>query len=118
MQQAVKKIVINTCHGAFGLSHNAFLRLRQLGQAEAMIEPDTAIYWPLGSLADEPSLNKFGVGIPRDDRSLVAIVEEMGTLANGHCASLKVVSIPLDVKWEIQARHGIEVVSETHRTWN
>src|SRR3569832_420110 len=118
MQQSVKKVVINTCHGEFGLSHDAFLRLRELGQEEAMKEQDTAMYWPLGSPAGEPSLNKFGTGIPRDDRNLVAVVEEMGVRANGHCARLKVVSIPSDVKWEIQARYGIELVCETHRTWN
>jgi len=42
----------------------------------------------------------------------------MGAMANGHCASLKVVNIPSDVKWQIQARHGIELISENHRTWN
>jgi hypothetical protein len=118
MEQPLKKIVINTCHGVFGLSHKAFLRLRELGQKDALQEHDTASYWPSGSLPDEPSLNRFGMSVPRDDQKLVAVIEELGAGANGHCACLKVVSIPSDVKWEIQTRHGIELVSEAHRTWN
>lgn len=118
MENPLKKIVINTCHGEFGLSHSAFLRLRELGQHEALQEQDTASYWPLGSLANDPSLNKFGAGIPRDDQKLVTVVEEMGISANGHCANLKVVAIPSDVKWKIEARHGVEIVTEMHRTWN
>ena len=105
MEQPVKKIVINTCHGEFGLSHKAFLRLRELGQQDALQEYDTASYWPAASPKDEPSLNRFGISVPRDDQKLVAVVEELGAGANGHCAHLKVVSIPSDVKWEIQARH-------------
>jgi hypothetical protein len=58
------------------------------------------------------------MGVPRDDQQLVAVVEELGTGANGHCAFLKVVSIPAEVKWEIQKNHGIERVTEIHRTWN
>ena len=118
MEQPLKKIVINTCHGVFGLSHKAFLRLRELGQKDALLEHDTASYWPSGALPDEPSLNRFGMSVPRDDQKLVAVIEELGVGANGHCASLKIISIPSDVKWEIQARHGIELVSEAHRTWN
>lgn len=118
MEKPVKKIVINTCHGEFGLSHTAFLRLRELGQQDALQEHDTANYWPAGSPKDEPCFNRFGMSVPRDDQKLIAVVEELGIGANGYCASLKVVSIPSDVKWEIYARHGIEHVSETHRTWN
>ena len=118
MEKPLKKIVINTCPGEFGLSHKAFLRLRELGQKDALQEHDTASYWPAGSLPNEPSLNRFGMGVPRDDQQLVAVVEELGTGANGHCAFLKVVSIPAEVKWEIQKNHGIERVTEIHRTWN
>jgi len=118
MDKPVKKVVINTCHGGFSLSHKAFLRLRDLGQHDALQEHDVASYWPAGSLPDEASLNQFGARIPRDDQNLVLVVEEMGVMANGHCASLKVVKIPSDVKWQIQARHGVELISESHRTWN
>lgn len=118
MQNPFQKVVINTCYGAFSLSHKAFVRLRDLGQQDALHEHDTAGYWPAGSLPDDASLNQFGAGIPRDDQSLVQVVEELGSLANGHCADLKVVAIPSDVKWQVEARHGIELIREAHRTWS
>jgi hypothetical protein len=114
----MKKIVINTCHGGFCLSHSAFLRLRELGQREALEEQDLAAYWPSASRPSEPSLNRFGAEIPRDDRLLVRVVEELGAGANGHCATLKIVEIPGDVHWQIQNSHGVERVSEVHREWS
>ena len=114
----MKKIVINTCHGKFCLSHKAFLRLRELQQREALEERDVAAHWPNASSSNEPSLNQCGVGIPRDDRMLVQVVEELATEANGHCASLKVVEIPQDVQWKIQNMHGVECVQEVHREWS
>jgi hypothetical protein len=115
--QSLKKIVVNTSYGGFCVSHTAFLRLRELGQREALQEPDLGAYWPIGSTAAEPSLNKCGSLIPRDDQQLVQVVEELGAVANGHCAELKIVEVPHDVQWEIERSGGVEHVSEVHRTW-
>src|SRR2546421_26622 len=79
----------NKSDGGFCLSHQAFLRLRDLGQQEALQEPDLGAYWPKGATPREPSLNRCGVLIPRDDEKLVQVVEELGAEANGHCAELK-----------------------------
>ncbi|CBK41210.1 protein of unknown function [Nitrospira defluvii] len=54
--------------------------------------------------------------IPRDDKCLVQVVGELQSEANGHCAQLKVVSIPDDVRWVIPKANGSEHVSEQHRT--
>lgn len=118
MGTEMTKIVINTCHGKFCLSHKAFLRLRELGQQEALKEPDGAAHWPSAAAPNEPSLNQFGAQIPRDDRKLVQVVEELAGEANGHCAALKIVQVPTDARWQIQNMHGIEQVSEVHRTWS
>ncbi|MGH7164528.1 MAG: hypothetical protein ACREIS_03260, partial [Nitrospiraceae bacterium] len=115
---SMRKVVINKSHGVFCLSHAAFLRLRELGQREALQEPDLGAYWPIGASPQEPSLNRCGVLIPRDDLMLVQVVEELGAEANGHCADLKVVEIPKDAQWEIEKSDGMEHVSEVHRTWN
>jgi len=48
---------------------------------------------------------------------LVRVVEELKQRANGHCASLKIVSIPDGVAWQISTSDGTEHVSEVHRTW-
>lgn len=115
---STRKIVINTSYGEFSLSHAAFLRLRELGQKDALQEEDVAAYWPAASRPDEPSLNRFGARIPRDDRHLVQAVETLGAGANGHAADLKVVEIPQDVQWRIEKTDGVEHVSEMHRTWD
>ncbi len=114
---SMRKIVINKSYGEFCLSHTAFLRLRELGQREALQEPDYGAYWPSGATPQEASLNRCGALIPRDDRTLVQVVEELGAKANGHCAELKVVEIPGEVQWEIEHVGGVEHVSEVHRMW-
>jgi hypothetical protein len=55
--------------------------------------------------------------IPRNDKDLVEIVESLGNLANGFCASLRIVEIPDGVEWHISEYDGIEHVAENHRTW-
>ena len=102
----MQKIVINnTSYGKFCLSHEAFLRLRQLGQQDA-----SQGVW-------EPKFDRCVISIARDDQMLVRVVEELKGKANGHSANLKIVSIPDDVKWQISTADGIEHVSEIHRTW-
>ncbi|HZS11754.1 MAG TPA: hypothetical protein VFA38_05865 [Nitrospirales bacterium] len=118
----MRYIVINTSsgdgqYGGFSLSHRAWLRLRELGQHEALAEPDAAAYWPEAASPREPSLNRCGVLIPRDDNKLVQVVQELGEAANGHCAELRVVAIPDDADWEIETVGGVEHISEKHRSW-
>jgi hypothetical protein len=95
----------------------SFLRLRELGQQDALMEKDLGAYWPEAAMPSEPSLNQCGKLIPRDDIKLAQVVEELGRAANGHSAELRVVSIPDDAQWEISAVGGMEHVSEVHRTW-
>jgi len=113
----MKRIVINTSVEQFCVSHKAFLRLRQLGQPDALVEIDHGIHWPDAAGPREPSLNQCGRLIPRDDAKLIVVVEELQAEANGHCADLKIVSIPEDVQWEIRKTDGREHVSEVHRRW-
>ncbi|MBH0185305.1 MAG: hypothetical protein HP477_07820 [Nitrospira sp.] len=103
----MKKIVINKSCDHFFVSHKAFLRLRELGQPEALQETDRGH----AAAPQEPSLNRCGALIPRDDEKLVRVVEELRAEANGHTAELKVVAIPDD------RTDGVEHVSEVHRTW-
>ena len=112
------KIVINKSYDRFCVSHKAFLRLRELGQPDALKETDHGAYWPAAASPQEPSLNQCGELIPRDDHRLVQVVEELGAEANGHCAELKVVTVPDDVQWVIVKKDGSEQVSEQHRTWS
>src|SRR4026208_2408394 len=113
----MKKIVINKSYDSFCLSHQAFLRLRELGQQDALKETDLGAYWPAAATPREPSLNQCGKMIPRDDLKLAQVVEELGGAANGHGAELRVVTIPDDVRWVVGGGGGVEPFSEVHRTW-
>lgn len=91
------KIVINTCHGGFGLSKEA--------------------YEYLGLPWDEYGFAYYNDNI-RNDEALVACVEALGDKANGRCAKLKVVEIPDDVDWYIDEYDGCEIIRERHRSWS
>lgn len=113
----MQKIVINTSFGEFCLSREAFLRLRELGQQDALQEVDQAAYLPTSPAVWEPKFNRCVMSIQRDDEKLVSVVEALKEKANGHSANLKIVSVPDAVKWQISTTDGIEYVSEVHRTW-
>jgi hypothetical protein len=68
----MKSIIINAGYGdPFCVSHKAFLRLRDLGQTDALNEVDKGAYWPKAAAPNEPSLNQCGRLVPRDDAKLV-----------------------------------------------
>ena len=53
----------------------------------------------------------------RADPLLIRVIEELGDLANGGCAKLKVVEIPDGIDYSIDEYDGSEHIAETHRTW-
>jgi len=56
----MRKMIINKSYDAFSVSHKAFIRLRELGQQEALQETDRGAYWPASATPREPSLNQCG----------------------------------------------------------
>ena len=92
------KVVINTCHGGFGLNAAAESKYRELA---GIADPDF-----------------HSSVIPRDDAHLIAVVELMGRAAAGGCSELKIVDVPDDVNWCIEEYDGKEWVAERHRTWS
>jgi hypothetical protein len=89
------KIVTNDCYGGFSLSDEATKEYeKRTGKTEV-----------------------YSRDIPRDDKTLVEIVEEWGERANGESAELSVKEIPDDVSWEIDEYDGIETIHEKHRSW-
>jgi hypothetical protein len=113
-------IVINTCHGGFGLSKDAQIAFLERSQ----------ISYTLVSRDDRHSNERYGPmimvkgkhwydkDIARDDPVLVTLVHELGKVANGEYARLKVVRVPADVDWQIEEYDGKEWISEKHRTWD
>lgn len=97
------KVVINKCFGGFGLSLKAIRRIAELQGGE-------------GHFFEY----RYGRSVPYEKRSdpmLVQVVEELGEVANGLYAELRVVEIPDDIGWEIKEYNGVESVHETHRVW-
>lgn len=142
-----QEIVINKCHGGFGLSIKAVQRYLEIKNIPVWSEFDTkypslglVTYWLVPPDADrlEGSPDNWHSmtllqrqahnasyeqqvftprDIARDDPVLVQVVKELGSVANGSHAELKVVSVPADVEWEIEEYDGLEWVAEKHRTW-
>ena len=89
------RIVINTCHGGFGLSG-----------------PAKELYAQLSGVQDA-----WDNDIARDDPYLVQVVNQLGKEANGAYADLRIVEIPADVDWTVEEYDGKEWIAEKHRTW-
>jgi hypothetical protein len=96
----MKKIVINTCHGGFGLSDLAIRRYAEIKY----------------NSGDVNTIHVYD--IRRDDPALVQVVEELGKESFDRYADLKIVEIPEDVSWYIEEYDGREHVAERHRTWS
>lgn len=145
--KGVRKVVINACHGGFGLSHEAILAyLAKCGTpvwAEVnkrfgglipfiyyLVPPEQRLAgepedWHNMTLAQRAAHNAAysrtvfsDRDVARDDPYLVQVIEELGARANGRHAKLKVVEIPADVDWEIDEYDGDETIAEKHRTWS
>lgn len=88
------KIVINKCHGGFGLSQLATQRFRDLG-----------------------GHTSYGELNMRINPILIETIEELGKDASGKYSNLVIIEIPDDVEWQIEEYDGYEWVAEKHRTW-
>jgi|688.fasta_scaffold810354_1 hypothetical protein len=110
------KVVINACHGGFGLSQKAMQRYAEL-KGFKLITEDRGLYsiYYADSVSDDNLI--CNSDIPRNDPDLVQVVEELGTAANSWSANLGIVEIPEGISWDIEEYDGFEWVAESHRTW-
>lgn len=112
----MKKVVINSCHGGFGLSHEAVVRYAELKGFDLEIRPEVSSLVPYSYYLNGEYF--YDRAIDRDDPFLIQVVEELGKLANDRFSDLKIVEIPDDVQWYIEEYDGVEHVSEVHRIWD
>lgn len=139
------KIVINKCYGGFSLSEKGIRRYAELKGLPIYVETDPRFnilktYWTIPpEQRPEPAGAQWGSmtleqrkahneawrkgtisnrDIPRDDRLLVQVVEELGEDADGDCAKLAIVEVPDGVDWDIEEYDGREWVAEKHQTWS
>ena len=132
------KIVYNACFGGFGLSHEAIMRYAEikgialyvkeeagLGHHYYLCPPDEfeRIYAeeyakPVGPDRFDASSRLYfsDRDIERNDPVLVQVVEELGDLANGPYAKLKITEVPAGTLYRIDEYDGSESV-ETKDTY-
>ena len=103
------KVVINTCYGGFGLSKQA---CELYAERKGLKVGDWNASWGFYEGGDF-----YDREIPRDDSTLVGIVEELGAVASSQYSDLKIVNVPDDVNWTIEEYDGNEWVAEVHRRW-
>jgi hypothetical protein len=116
------KVVINRCHGGFGLSDAAFSKLLEakgIVFETRMGRYSMTEYYHAGHVGeDDFYISPYDIVQDRSDADLVRIVEDMGEVASGRFAELKVVDVPDDVEWQVEEYDGIEWVAEKHRIWS
>ena len=128
----MKKIVINSNYGGFGLSHKAIKRYVELKKIKlywkhSNADSDTGYSNNITRYSTKPIKDIDSIelkdcfsvyDIHRDDLALIQVVEELGEEVNDRDSSLKIIEIPDDVKWAIEEDGGAEWVAEEHRVWS
>lgn len=142
----MKKVVINSCFGGFGLSLFGQLEYAKLkgfdlffyrqtkyehsGGVNEYERIDDISQDQLFSYSIKKDLGKIVSQLPQDDESwfsyrdidredlhLIEVVEKHPDKVHGNYAKLKVVEIPSDIEYEIDEYDGNEHIAEVHRTW-
>jgi len=90
------KVVINKCYGGFGLSEKAIELYKKLSGEQ----------------------NVYDFCIPRTDKHLIEVIEQLGKDANNEYSNLAIVEIPDGIEYEIDDYDGMETIHEHHRTWD
>jgi hypothetical protein len=106
------KVVINADYGGFNLSDEA-IELYAKYKGLNLIKEETnhgSIYYKGAEWFNDRDID-------RKDSTLVRVVQELGEKANGFCAKLKIVNIPVDVQWEVVEYDGLEHIAEKARKW-
>jgi len=115
------KIVINNCHGGFGLSDKAFKMLLNKKEIEwERLDGDLWIshYYIKGHLnEDDYYISQYNFYDNRTDSDLIEVIETLGDDANNSFSDLKIIEIPDDIEYTIEEYDGKEWVAEKHRTW-
>lgn len=96
----MKKIVINACYGGFGISKEAFELAQKLS--------GNPKWGNLIESEDISFLNSYHPDVPRDDKILVMVVEQLGKKANSLCSNLEIVEV--SGKYRITQYDGMEYV--------
>jgi hypothetical protein len=73
-------------------------------------------YTTYNALCNQHSINSRPED--RTDPKLIQVVEELGNVAAGACAKLRIIEIPDGIEYEIEEYDGMESVHEVHQSWS
>ena len=131
------KLVINSCYGGFGLSPKALKRYLELKGKKSYFYRQTKYNWQYNDteyqrIDNVDDLNELFIYcttedqgevinnfpdntfhssyIPRNDKHLVQVVEELGVEANSKCAKLQIVEIENGRWYKIDEYDGYESI--------
>ncbi|CAB5220828.1 hypothetical protein UFOVP245_33 [uncultured Caudovirales phage] len=105
------KVVYNTCYGGYGLSDLAIKRYAELKGLSIYMKSTVWRY-----VMDDEFFD--GDDIPRHDRVLIQVVEELGSEADGEHARLRIREVPNGSRYQIEEYDGIEwVILESEVIW-
>ena len=95
------QVVINTSYSNFAISRDAILLIQK----------------KIKNPKAKSQINAYAFDNDRSHPLLVEAVQKLGAKANGLYATLKIVEIPDDVEWRVDAVNGKEIIREKHRIW-
>ena len=96
------QVVINTSYSNFAISPDA----------------KSLIQKKIKNPKAKSQINAYAFDNDRSNPLLVEAVQKLGAKANGLYTTLKIVEIPDDVEWRVDAINGKEVIREKHRIWS
>jgi len=107
------KVLINVCHGGFGISDEALLLWAQKKNITLVKQTSYTTYSSHHYYTDGDQI-VTGDFIERDDPTLIEVFEELGSKrTSGDCAQLSLVEIPDGCKYNVTEYDGWESIS----TW-
>jgi len=96
------QVVINTSYSNFAISADAISLIQK----------------KIKNPKAKSQINAYAFHNDRSNPLLVETVQKLGAKANGLYTTLKIVEIPDDVEWRVDAINGKEVIREKHRIWS
>ena len=96
------QVVINTSYSNFAISADAISLIQK----------------KIKNPKAKSQINAYAFNNDRSNPLLVEAVQKLGAKANGLYTTLKIVEIPDDVEWRVDAINGKEVIREKHRMWS
>ncbi len=96
------QVVINTSYSNFAISADAISLIQK----------------KIKNPKAKSQINAYAFDNDRSNPLLVETVQKLGAKANGLYTTLKIVEIPDDIEWRVDAINGKEVIREKHRMWS